>query len=221
MGNTLRGTSTALAQIFLRKLSPRSESVTEKRTELIIEFILECLGLSCCTGSEMCQLEFWIGRGEGLGKPGKTPSSPSVTPRDRRHTVNEPQSGVISVEPVTPRSKLQSRPLRLPGPYSSLRRETGRVHRPLAVFFLAVFHIFSALTVLGSVLCRLMWFGCEGLQFPNLLVIHVGGNYLVRLGRKTLREAFLMEITRLSKKFPNAAIAIFAHGTSSQLGSEH
>ncbi|KAJ1142169.1 hypothetical protein NDU88_008496, partial [Pleurodeles waltl] len=47
----------------------------------------------------------------------------------------------------------------------------------------------------------------EGLQFPDLIVIHLGGNDLVRMGRKALREAIFLEITKLAKQYPNAAIA--------------
>ncbi|KAJ1166092.1 hypothetical protein NDU88_006502 [Pleurodeles waltl] len=49
--------------------------------------------------------------------------------------------------------------------------------------------------------------GCPGLQSPDLIIIHLGGNDLVHLGRKALREAIFLEITKLAKQFPNAAIA--------------
>ncbi|KAJ1202549.1 hypothetical protein NDU88_006347 [Pleurodeles waltl] len=47
----------------------------------------------------------------------------------------------------------------------------------------------------------------EGLQFPDLIVIHLGGNDLVHMGRNALREAIFLKITKLAEQYPNAPIA--------------
>ncbi|KAJ1204133.1 hypothetical protein NDU88_007914 [Pleurodeles waltl] len=49
--------------------------------------------------------------------------------------------------------------------------------------------------------------GCGGLQSPDLIFIHLGGNNLVLLGRKALRETVFLELTRVAKQFPGPAFA--------------
>lgn len=49
--------------------------------------------------------------------------------------------------------------------------------------------------------------GREGLQFPNLIIVHVGGDDLVGLGRRGTREALLCEVAWLGRAFPEVVIA--------------
>lgn len=48
--------------------------------------------------------------------------------------------------------------------------------------------------------------GPMGLQFLDLIIIHVGGNELVKLQRRAVMKALLDEFAKLGKAFPEAAI---------------